>query len=251
MPGHRFFSPFNSNDPEIFIRDQEELAHLSKVLRLKAGDPLEVVNGQGSLVSGQLLSVDRSSAVVAVSRTVFVPQPSSCVITLACAIPKKSKFEMIIEKCTELGVDNIVPLVTARTEGFSGSARIEKKSERLSRVVMNAAKQSRRLWFPVISQPLNFEEALKGFSKPDVGLFIPWLEGDRVPLPLAIRRCAAKELVFLIGPEGDFTPDEVGLAVKAGAVPVSLGANVLKVDTAAILVVGYASQIRLERGAGV
>ena len=166
-------------------------------------------------------------------------------ITLACAMPKKAKFETIIEKCTELGVDRIVPLATERTEFVVEGERADKKNERFFRVAMNAAKQCKRLWFPEISAPVTFVQAVKELSQPGAGLFIPWLEGDRMSLSQALAaRRDVMELVFFIGPEGDFTPEEVQLALKAGALPVSLGENVLKVDTAAMAVVAFARMQR-------
>ena len=241
MPGHRFFTPFQKTDQKILLKDADEFAHLAKVLRLKKGDEVELINGQGGLAVGIVEEVGKASAVITPWKFFDIPFSPGPRVTLACAIPKRSKFETIIEKCTELGVDRIVPLITERTEFVTDGERVEKKSERFSRVAMNAAKQCKRLWFPEIVAPLAFAQAVKGASGVDTALFIPWLEGDRVPLRQALeQRLRAKEYVFFIGPEGDFTSDEVQLAFKAGALPVSLGQNVLKVDTAAMAVVAFA-----------
>ncbi len=241
MPGHRFFTSFQKTDQKAVLEDPDEFQHLSRVLRLKEGAGIELINGQGCLARGVVGELKRSSAVIVLQEVTFVPRISGVRITLACAIPKRSKFEVIIEKCTELGVDRIVPLITERTEFLLDGERADKKGERFGRVAMNAAKQCKRLWFPEIAAPVLFAQAVQGLSVAGAALYIQWLEGDRVPLGQAFaQKVHAKDLVFFIGPEGDFTPDEVGAALKAGAVPVSLGENVLKVDTAAMAVVAFA-----------
>ena len=240
MPGHRFFTLFDEKDKEILLKDADEFQHLSKVLRLKEGDAVEIVNGMGCVAQGVILEVSRAFARIG-SKDVISTRPSLPRITLACAVPKKSKFETIIEKTTELGVDRIVPLLTARTEFALEGERCGKKAERYRRVVMNAAKQCKRLWFPDVTAPMTFNAALKDLSASRAKLFIPWLEGERMSLPAAMAQVSgAQEIVFFIGPEGDFTPEEVDKAVAAGAMPVSLGPNVLKVDTAAMAVVAAA-----------
>jgi 16S rRNA (uracil1498-N3)-methyltransferase len=241
MPGHCFFTPFHKTDQKVTLDDQDEFQHLSKVLRLKEGAPIELINGEGYLARGVVQELKKSSAVIVLHEVSFISRISGVRITLACAIPKKAKFETIIEKCTELGVDRIVPLITERTEFVLDGEKADKKGERFGRVAMNAAKQCKRLWFPEISAPTLFAQALKGLSVGGAGLFIPWLEGERISLGQALaQKAQAKDLVFFIGPEGDFTADEIQLAREAGAVPVSLGENVLKVDTAAMAVVAFA-----------
>jgi 16S rRNA (uracil1498-N3)-methyltransferase len=252
MPGHRFFSSFQTTDQKVILKDADECQHLIKVLRLKKGDDLELINGQGGLARAVVDDVAKASVAMSLREVVFVPRALRPRITLACAIPKRSKFETIIEKATELGVDRIIPLVTERTEFVADGEKIEKKTERFERVAMNAAKQCKRIWFPEISPPVALTQALKQCATPDTGLFIPWLEGDRVSLREAFtRKLEAKEFVFFIGPEGDFTPEEVKQALKAGALAVSLGENVLKVDTAAMAVVAFAVQMLGNKGAHV
>ncbi len=236
MAKHRFFCPFGHEEREVMLCDPDELQHLSKVLRLKVGDQVELINGCGGMASGCLKDIARSAACIIINEASFTSKSDPLKVTLACAIPKKAKFETIIEKCTELGVDRIIPLITERTEVDLTHDRIGKKSERYERVALNAAKQSRRLWFPQIDAPMDFNEAIKTLSSTRAKLLIPWLEGKRLPLMEAMADSPDGEVVFLIGPEGDFTKAEVDMAIDLGAIPVTLGINVLKVDTAAIAV---------------
>ena len=241
MSGHRFFTPFQRTDQKVILKDADEFKHLTKVLRLKKGDDVELINGQGGLARGIIEEIKKDSVVIGLHEVSFIPQRAGVVITLACAIPKRAKFETIIEKCTELGVDRIIPLITERTEFLLEGERADKRTERFRRVAVNAAKQCKRSWFPDITAPVLFKQAIEALSGQDVAFFIPWLEGERFPLSQALaQRSQMKGFVFFIGPEGDFTPEEVQLALKAGALPVSLGENVLKVDTAAMAVVAFA-----------
>jgi 16S rRNA (uracil1498-N3)-methyltransferase len=233
-------------DPSIFgkettfsVGSPEEFHHLAHVLRLKVGDRIEITNGRGLLVVGEIVSVDGKQADVKVleSRSVPLAEPR---IMLACAVPKRAKFEDIIDKCVQLGVDEIIPMETARSEVVTRGKDVSAKRARFDRVAVAAVKQSKRLWVPVIQGPVEFSAVLDRIL-PETLTIIPWLEGERMSLKEALMRAGGrKEILFLIGPEGDFTAQEVEAAKAKGAVAVSLGENVLRVDTAAELVVGAA-----------
>ncbi len=168
------------------------------------------------------------------------------VIVLACAIPEKSKFEWIIEKATELGVDEIVPLKTKRTEMELKGDRLRRTIARYQDVAVNAAKRSQRPRAPVIHPVTDFTSTLKFFAK-ETAVFIPSLPGgegeggERKNILEAFKDVPSPSRVaFLIGPEGDFMPREYDLARSRGCIPVSLGKTVLKVETAALVVVACA-----------
>ena len=167
-------------------------------------------------------------------------KPDLPVIILACAIPKKSKFEWIIEKAAELGVDEIIPLKTKRTEVDLKGNRLAKKISRYHDAAVNAAKQSRRLRVPIIHPVTDFTSAMKLLSG-GTTVFIPSLSGERKNILEAFKAVPSPSRVaFLIGPEGDFTPQEYDLARARGCISVSLGKTVLKVETAALVAVACA-----------
>ncbi len=241
MSRPRFFSPFDPTARQVLIEDPDEFEHFARVLRLKNGAEVELVNGRGALMTGVVAQVNRSSALILRRDLSDTPCSQGVRLTIACAIPKRAKFELIIEKCTELGVARIIPLLSARTEVIADPRRNEKKAGRFARVVINAAKQARLVHFPVITEQMPFSKALELLACEKVKIFVPWLEGERIPVAKAWAEARGlREAAFFIGPEGDFTPQEVRMAVEAGAVPVSLGASVLKVDTAAIAVAAFA-----------
>jgi 16S rRNA (uracil1498-N3)-methyltransferase len=217
---------------------------------LKSGDEVEFVNGQGLLARGLLSVVTNTRVEAKIDHVETFSPKTGPRIVLACALPKKAKFEHILEKVTELGVDEIVPLMTERTEVVVGKKKGERKDQRFFRVVLNACKQSRRVWFPEVHPVMSFTDALKTFAGEANALFIPWLSGERSSLKKVFEETCwldVAKVVFFIGPEGDFTPREVALAIKSGAVPLDLGETVLKVDTAAVAVVAYAKFIFSER----
>jgi len=165
---------------------------------------------------------------------------SQITLTLACAIPKKAKFETIIEKCTELGVDRIIPMITERTEFRLDNDRQDKKQKRYTAVAINAAKQCKRSVLPTVDPVTRFKDLLAKLTPGDAP-FIPCLAGERVNLLKAFElKKGQQQVIFFIGPEGDFTDQELQSAVKAGCIPVTLGPNTLKVDTAAITAIAAA-----------
>ncbi len=238
---HRFYLPqaFAKNPHQGEISDAQEIHHLKDVLRLKKGDAVTLFDGEGQQAPATILKIEPARVVFQIGRVEVEPtaQPR---IVLACAIPKKSKFETIIEKCTELGVDEIIPLTTERTVIKVPKEQIARKTERYRSVAVNAAKQSARNTVPRIRTICSFAEAVG--SLPDDGAaFIPTLGEKKHHLRTALQKLSnPKTLTFFIGPEGDFTDREVELAQKKGAAPISLGRQVLKVDTAAITVTAAA-----------
>jgi len=237
---HRFYCPhLTTSTTSLTISDHSEIHHLKKVLRLKTGDTIVAFNGQGIEGKGVIAAMSPHQITLRLE-AVTEKSHTGTTIILACAIPKKAKFEFIIEKATELGVDEIIPLLTARTEVRVNQSTAAQKQHRYQTVAVNAAKQSGRTTVPVIHPPTEFNKLLKNIPQ-ETGLFIPCLVGERKDIATALSgKSKFKKMTFFIGPEGDFTPQEVQSAIAAGAVPLSLGETVLKVDTAAIITVALA-----------
>lgn len=236
----RFFAPALSSASNILsLEDKSEIHHLKNVLRLAQKDPICIFDGKGLEAKGIILFLSDKSVKIQVTETTFLRSRKQ-ILTLACALPKKSKFESIIEKCTELGVDEIIPLETKRTEVRLKPQQRQKKLTRFQAIAINAAKQSKRSTIPRIHEMMNFKQALQKIDNATVS-FIGCLCGSRIPLKQALREHAhpKKNLFFFIGPEGDFTSEEMRLAKIAGCIPVDFGKTVLKVDTAAIVAASF------------
>lgn len=239
---HRFFSlNANLHDKVITVSDKDEVHHMSHVLRMKQGDPVAIFNGSGEEAFGRILKFKNRQVDITIDSLCKMKHTKRTPILLACAIPKKAKFEFIIEKATELGVDEIIPMKTQRTEVLFDKERAERKTSRYQKKAINAAKQSQRPTVPVIHPVTDFSKVIHQLGR-QTSAFIPCLTGKREDLPQALQnKKNHKKIIFLIGPEGDFTPQELSLAIDAGCIPVSLGPNILKVDTAAISVMALAN----------
>lgn len=196
--------------------------HLTRVLRLRPGEPVEVVDGAGGLALGVLAEDD---AVRVESREPVAPADAAPV-WLAVAMPRLPRLEWLIEKCCELGVARVQPLRTRHGERDVG----EKRVQRLQRIADEALVQCRRLHRMEVRAPADLQDALAGAPDAAIWLASPPEGGSPRPPPARDGR----PLLLLVGPEGGFSPEEIDQARKAGATPVSLGANVLRVETAAV-----------------
>ncbi len=157
---HRFFCPqADFSHPEIILTEKKEIHHLRNVLRLKENDLICVFNERHEEAEGRIFSITSQEVSVRIQK-VKINKTKFPQIILACALPKKGKFELIIEKVTELGVDEIIPMVTKRTEVLLEGKRREEKLKRFKAVALNAAKQSKRTTIPVIHPITSFKDAL-------------------------------------------------------------------------------------------
>src|SRR3990167_2184159 len=148
---HRFFSPqSNLNSSQITITDSSEIHHMRDVLRLKEGDTVAIFDGSGKEALGKIFRSKKNEIVIAINSVKDLKPSRNVRVILACAIPKKAKFEFIVEKCAELGVDEIIPMCTKRTEFRGDDERVGKKANRYKTVAVNAAKQSKRSTIPTI-----------------------------------------------------------------------------------------------------
>ena len=236
-PMYRFYCPdADFSKPSVVITDIHEIHHIKDVLRLEKNALIQIFNSKSQQADVVIEQIDGAAIRVRVEK-VKQNEETSVKIILACAPPKKGKFELIIEKCTELGVDVIIPLKTQRTEVVFNGERMPSKLNRFETVAVNAAKQSKRLKVPQIHPMTSLPEVLKNLDPDGLHLFPSLHNHSKHIADVLAKSDKQKSVTIFIGPEGDFTPDEVGLAIKHGCVPVSLGDTVLKVETAAIATV--------------
>ncbi|OGO32577.1 MAG: hypothetical protein A2Z29_04220 [Chloroflexi bacterium RBG_16_56_11] len=239
---HRFHTDKVDGDTAS-ISDAAQLHHLRDVLRLKARDGVALFDGRGNEYEGVISRIDRQKALVKITAAV-TPRLKKTKITVACAVPKGSTLDDIIDYLTQLGVDAIVPMMTARVVVRLDGGRRESRLERWRKIAASAARQSQRSEFPVIEAITDIEAVISRAAEFDLRL-IPTLSGERRPLKDILAESSPENILVMIGPEGDFTPEEVEQARRAGFVPATLGDTVLRVATAAVAVAGY---IRLALG---
>ncbi|MCH7999815.1 MAG: 16S rRNA (uracil(1498)-N(3))-methyltransferase [Chloroflexi bacterium] len=215
-----------------------ELARrLATVLRLKRGDRLVLADGAGRDYEVELTAVSPRSATAAVVAERPSPPEPSLELVLYQSLIRTQRFELVLEKGTELGVSRFVPLLSGRARVRMPDAAGEGGSQRLQRwrrIVTEAAEQSGRGRVPAIEPPSLFEDAVRSASGL---LLLPW-EGERSQgLRSYLRSLGDRPLAasLFIGPEGGFAEDEVRLAREAGCVPISLGPRILRSETAGIV----------------
>ncbi len=204
----------------------EEARHLAQVLRRTTGDEVHFVDGKGGQYVGIITDAGKRGARAKILQA-HTQRPRPYQLHLAVAPTKNNnRLEWLLEKATELGVDAITPVICARSE------RTKVRPDRLERILLSAMKQSLQARMPGLRELQSLEAFLQQDHRGQG--FIAWCGADDLP-PLQHNYRQGEDVTLLIGPEGDFTPDEVGLAKDRGYVPVSLGPNRLRTETAALV----------------
>jgi 16S rRNA (uracil1498-N3)-methyltransferase len=205
--------------------DGDESHHASRVLRLTKGDLIIITNGRGFLVEARITSIDRDACNFEIVET-LPAKPKDYAIHLAVAPTKNSdRMEWLVEKVTEIGIDSITMVQCARSE------RKHISNDRLMKMAVSAMKQSQHPWLPQINPLVPFKEFIK--TKYDQN-FICYVDQGN-PDQLKNLASPKKSYGLLIGPEGDFTDEEISLAVSLGWKKVSLGTTRLRTETAALV----------------
>jgi len=233
---HRFFIDRIQGEI-VSLTDTEQLHHLKDVLRLKVNDEVSIFDGEGNDYAGVITGIDKRQVEIKVKQ-VRSANKTSVKLTVACAIPKGSRMDEVIDYLTQLGVERIIPMRTERTVVKLDSAKTEARLKRWQKIAQSAAQQSQRSRIPVIESVARFEDVILNSQDYDLKL-IPNLSGERKPIREVVAETRPKDVLVLVGPEGDFTAEEVGLALSQGFIAVSLGDTVLRVATAAIAVASY------------
>ena len=231
----RFYVPPHAWNPDKLALDQSEAHHALDVLRMKAGDRATLFNGQGAEATVEFATVEKGR--IALKKiSVSKSEPLACRITLGQAIPKGKNMDLIVEKATELGAAAIAPLLSERTVVRCDESEALSKRDKWQRVAIEAAKQCGQNWLPTVAKPRTPKELFQSGEKYDL-MLIASLQSDSRHLKQILAEAGPKrptDVLILVGPEGDFTPAEVNLAINAGCRPITLGPIILRSETAAI-----------------
>ena len=239
---HRFRIVPIGEGNTILLSDAAQLHHLRDVARLGVGDEVVVFDDSGNESLCVVEKISNKDAVLTV-KTRGQLSISATTLTIACAIPKKG-MDDVIDKLTQLGVKDIIPVITERVVVRFAGENAQRKVSRWRRLALSAAEQSQRNTIPYIWPVTDLNEVISHFQDYDLKL-IPNLSGNPKSIVEVMAGLRPKNILVMIGPEGDFTAEEVELAKNVGFVPVSLGRLVLRVDTAAAAVAAY---IRISLG---
>lgn len=212
--------------------DAEESNHCVKVLRHKAGDQIYVIDGLGALYECELTLDNPKGAEAHITGVDHLWHTHPYNLTIGCCPTKNNdRFEWFIEKATEIGVDTIVPLIGERSE------RKVYKTDRARRIALSATKQSLKARVPEIAEPMTVRDFIlqEEITEP-LKMIAYCFEGEqrRTSIKEVLGKSKARDITILIGPEGDFSPEEAALAITHGYIPVHLGPSRLRTETAAV-----------------
>lgn len=226
----RFYAPDIATDP---VLPEVESGHAVRVLRHRAGDAVEVVDGKGTLYRCRLLDAHPKGAALAVESTVSLPKVWTPRITVAVAPTKAGdRMEWLVEKLVEIGIDRFVPVRCERSE------RKDLKRERIEKIAVSAMKQSLKAVLPRIDEMTPISKFIVEQAKlpsATTQRYICYCDADTPRCILASDYRPPCDATILIGPEGDFDPAEVRAALDAGFVAATLGNNRLRTETAALV----------------
>ena len=222
---HLFYTPDLKDDT--YRLSEEESKHCVRVLRLTEGDPLFLIDGKGLFCEAVIVTAHPKACALKVVDRKSNYGKRDFQLSLAVAPTKNiDRFEWFLEKSTEIGIDKVIPLICRYSE------RKEIKPERLEKVMVSAMKQSIKAYLPVLSPLQTFKETIKS-SLSGQKFIAHCYEGEKQLLRDVV--IPGKDVLILIGPEGDFSTEEVEMAINEGFVPISLGNSRLRTETAALV----------------
>ena len=231
-------------DGKLCRLDSDESGHCVRVLRHRAGDEIHVIDGLGTMYRCRLVDDNPKGAEAEVLEAFPGWGGHPYHLTIACCPTKNNdRFEWFVEKATEVGVDRIVPVIGDRSE------RKVYKTDRAFRIALSATKQSLKSRIPEIAEPVSVKDFIRHSeqtpchsepaeqAKESLKLIAYCFEGDtrRISIQEALKDYDGTDVTILIGPEGDFSPEEARLAIDHGYIPVHLGASRLRTETAAVV----------------
>jgi 16S rRNA (uracil1498-N3)-methyltransferase len=225
---HRFYLPtIGFQGSRLFITDPRIVFQATRVLRMRPGSQFSVFDEDGNEFECVVKTLNPKTIMAEKGSEIRRATEPKLKVILYQAVPKKQdSFELVLQKATELGVSEIVPLITKRTERQHLG-----KWDRMRAIMIEATEQSNRTQVPELKQPIEFEKAI---SHPHC--YIAYESGKELPLSKMLQEIrSAGEVRLFIGPEGGFAPEEIEMALEKGAKAFGLGQTILRTETAAIV----------------
>jgi 16S rRNA (uracil1498-N3)-methyltransferase len=221
------------------VLDAEQSHHCAQVMRQNVGDLFAVFDGHGAEAKARITAIAKDEVTFTVLAKAASPRPVHPV-WLAQALTRAKSMDLIIEKATELGVTELAPLQSDHSVAQVDEEKSDAKVTKWQKLTIEAAKQCGQNWLPVVHPPQAPKDFVAALPKGAVKL-IASLQAEARPLKTVLREHLTglkpgTPIVVMIGPEGDFTPSEIGQARSAGFLPVSLGKIILRAETAAFFV---------------
>ena len=219
-----FFQEEFSNET-IFALSEDTSKHVIQVLRMKNGEELQLTNGKGKIITAEIIAEPKKAAEIKVLTTSNIPHRTSNITIAISLIKNTNRFEWFLEKATEIGVTEIIPLICERTE------KQNFRHDRMKNILVSAMLQSEQAWLPILHQPIKFAEAIKNAGHQNK--YIAHCMEDETKK--IIDPSISQSSIILIGPEGDFSKREIEMALADNFIPVTLGNTRLRTETAGIV----------------
>lgn len=227
---HKFFTPKENIISGSGIITGDDVKHIYKVLRLSEGEKVILNDCNGKEYLSEISDITKTEVSLKILEELKINNESQVKIDLFQGIPKAAKMDLIVQKGTELGINKIIPVLTKRVDvKLSGDF---KKLDRLNRIALEAAKQSKRTIIPKVSEPVDFDTLLQSIDDYDIFL-VPYENAEDTGLKSVIRNVNnIKKVGILIGPEGGFEKEEIDILKEKGANIITLGKRILRTETA-------------------
>jgi 16S rRNA (uracil1498-N3)-methyltransferase len=221
-----YFFIENISTSAVIVLPEEASKHCVQVLRMKEGERVQLTGGKGSSVIARITTADRKHCIVAVEEKNFREKNTKKISIAISLLKNANRFEWFLEKVTEIGVSEIIPLICERTE------RQHFRFERMNNILISAMLQSQQTWLPVLHEPQSYKKIISSSSYAQK--LIAHCE-DHDEKKFLAPVASANEIQILIGPEGDFTKEEIEEALQENYQPVSLGETRLRSETAGVV----------------
>lgn len=222
-----FYIGSTGKEVQQLVLEEDTSRHIVQVLRMSAGEQLQLTDGLGHLFLAEITAAHKKHCAVVIRDVTYTPAPARKIRIAISPVKNNSRFEWFLEKVTEIGVSEIIPLICDRTE------KERFRHDRMNAICISAMLQSQQTWLPVLHEPVTYNELVK--SAADTGKYIAHCVDEEKNLLASVPHTNAD--LLLIGPEGDFTPAEIHQAIEAGFKPVSLGDTRLRTETAGVVAV--------------
>lgn len=233
---HKFFVSKDKIHGNNCTIEGEDVKHIYKVLRLIEGDKISINDGEGNEYLGEIKEVSKKEVIVELLEKMELNNESNLKVHLYQGMPKSTKMDLIVQKCTELGISGVTPIITERVVVKSEISEF-RKVDRWNRIALEACKQSKRSLIPTINTPIEYEELLSTLKNFDL-VIVPYenQEGQGIRyVANEVRNREIKSVAIIIGPEGGFEEREIQEFKQLGAFVVTLGPRILRTETAGLV----------------
>ncbi|WP_297713516.1 RsmE family RNA methyltransferase [Clostridium sp.] len=237
---HKFFTPKELINGDVAKIIGDDVKHIYKVLRISEGEKVTLNNCEGVEYLGRVKSVSKQEVLIEILEKLELNNESNVKIYLFQGLPKSQKMDLIVQKGTELGITEFIPTITHRVDvKLKGEF---KKLDRLNRIALEAAKQSKRSIIPKVLEPIEFDEVLDKINSLDL-LIVPYENANNFGIKTLINELrkennidSIKNIGIFVGPEGGIEEDEIERLKDKGAYIVTLGKRILRTETAGFVV---------------